>query len=86
MRRAAIDLRWIAAVNGVIYCSHSLLILQAAFSIVSKHIHLQGIPGIFIGSNCPGISGTVPDFWNLSQVMERYVNCPGRVLSSSVYM
>ena len=30
-----------------------------------------------IGSNCPGISGTVPDYKNLSRVPERYVKCPG---------
>jgi len=35
----------------------------------------------FIGSNCPGISGTVPDYRNLSRVPERYVKCPGRVLT-----
>ena len=34
-----------------------------------------------IGSNCPGISGTVPDYKNLSRVPEHYVKCPGRVLT-----
>ena len=24
----------------------------------------------YIGSNCPGISGTVPDFWKLSRVLK----------------
>jgi len=37
--------------------------------------------GYSIGSNCPGISGTVPDFKNLSRIPERYGNCPGRELS-----
>ena len=35
----------------------------------------------YIGSNCPGISGTVPDYKNLSRVPECYVKCPGRVLT-----
>jgi len=34
-----------------------------------------------IGSNCPGISGTVLDYKNLSRVPERYVKCPRRVLT-----
>jgi len=34
-----------------------------------------------MGSNRPGISGTVPDYKNLSRVPERYVKCLGRVLT-----
>ena len=34
-----------------------------------------------IGVNCPGISGTVPDYKNSSRVLERYVKCPRRVLA-----
>ena len=36
---------------------------------------------VSIGSNCPGISRTVPDYKNLSRVPECYVKCPGRVLT-----
>ena len=37
----------------------------------------------FIGSNCPGISGTVPDLLTLSLVTEGLPICPGRSLISS---
>ena len=36
-----------------------------------------------IGSNCPGISGTVPDLLTLSLVPEGLPICPGRSLISS---
>ena len=32
---------------------------------------------VHVGSNCPGISGTVLDFWNLSQVLDGHRVCPG---------
>ena len=37
----------------------------------------------YIGSNCPGISGTVPDLLTLSLVPEGLPICPGRSLISS---
>ena len=37
-----------------------------------------------LGSSCPGISGTAPDFKNLSRVLECFVNSPGRVLTHVV--
>ena len=36
-----------------------------------------------IGSNCPGISGTVPDLLTLSLVPEGLPICPGRSLISA---
>ena len=39
--------------------------------------------GLTIGSNCPGISGTVPDLLTLSLVPEGLPICPGRSLISS---
>ena len=36
-----------------------------------------------IGSNCPGISGTVPDLLTLSLVPENLPICPGKSLISS---
>ena len=30
-----------------------------------------------IGSNCPGMSGTVPGLWTLSRVLEGFTICPG---------
>ena len=44
-----------------------------------------GNPGnpVCIGSNCPGISGTVPDLLTLSLVPEGLPICPGRSLISS---
>ena len=38
---------------------------------------------VCIGSNCPGISGTVPDLLTLSLVPEGLPICPGRSLISS---
>ena len=55
--------------------------------IAELEIHAVGVQGVFeeslvcIGSNCPGISGTVPDYKNLSRVLECLVKCPGRVLT-----
>ena len=37
---------------------------------------------LYIGSNCPGISGTVPDFLPLSRVPEGPIVCPGSKLGS----
>ena len=51
------------------------------FSPVIQLLVDSGHQIVGIGSNCPGISGTVPDYKNLSRVPERYVKCPGRVLT-----
>ena len=50
---------------------------------MKDNIHADDIwaAGLYIGSNCPGISGTVPDYKKLSWVPERYVKCPRRVLT-----
>ena len=39
-----------------------------------RHIQADYSP---IGSNCPGMSGTVPDLWTLSRVPEGFTICPG---------
>jgi len=47
------------------------------YSYIRVHVCIQ----ISIGSNCPGISGTILDYKNLSRVPERYVKCPRKVLT-----
>ena len=42
----------------------------------------DGTFGARIGSNCPEISGTVPDFLPLSRVPEGRIDCPGCKLDS----
>ena len=48
---------------------------------VSSSSHAKGV---CIGSNCPGISGTVPDFLPLSRVPESPILCPGSKLGRNV--
>jgi len=45
----------------------------------------QSTAELSIGSNCPGISGTFPDYKKLARVPERYLKCPGRVLTSTCF-
>ena len=69
---------WLAALS--LSCDGTMR--SFIFQFVVLHLQLQGFStSASIGSNCPGISGTVPDYKNLSRVPERYVKCPGRVLT-----
>ena len=59
--------------------AHTLLTdPKKAFSCAAfKALNLNKYLIATIGSNCPGMSGTVPDLWTLSRVPEGFTICPG---------
>jgi len=52
-------------------------------SQVDNYMHTSSLMTcLYRGSNCPGISGTVPDFLPLSWIPEGLIVCPGSKLVS----
>ena len=79
-----INVLHIALASSSIFSCRSLpysfsLDFAAGFNRSKRDLEVE----VHIGSNCPGISGTVPDLLTLSLVPEGLPICPGRSLISS---